>query len=151
MSDMERVFGEVIDSRVANVLDRTARITVRLPIVTRSAIAVARRFYGGVWIGGRAVLRERSLQFAANSTNAAMHDRGTSFVVRLSRVRRITVRRGFVTDIITIVVEPESPGEREAPDAPGALLAGDGLDRLELRCWRAQRFAHRIEEAVAAL
>lgn len=124
-------FGPVLEQRAANLLSPSATSLRWLPLPMRVAIGAARRVAGGLWIGGTATLRERSLQFRPNALNAGMHEGRTSFVLVLDRLRSVSVRRALVTDIITL----------ETDDAE--------LPAVELRCWDAWGFAARIEAAAA--
>lgn len=125
-------FGPVLEQRTANLLSPSATSLRWLPLPMRAAIGAARKVAGGLWIGGTAILRERSLQFKPNGLNAGMHEGRTSFVLRLDRLRSVAVRRALVTSIITLEID----------DAE--------LPTVELRCWDARGFASRIEAASQA-
>lgn len=125
-------FGPVLEQRTANLLSPSATSLRWLPLPMRAAIGAARKVAGGLWIGGTAILRERSLQFQPNALNAGMHEGRTSFVLVLDRLRSIAVRRALATSIITL--------DTDDPDLPS----------IELRCWDARGFAARIEAASQA-
>jgi len=83
-----------------------------------------RAFYGGLWVGGTAVLTATALTFRPNDLNRAMHKGDLSFSVPLTEVSGVRFERGFVTSIV-VVATPHGT--------------------FKLRCYGARQFKEEIE------
>jgi hypothetical protein len=90
-----------------------------------------RRHYGGVWVGGRLTLTDRTLTFVPNAVNRVANTGVLDIEIDLAEVTGpVTVLPGFVTKIIAVPVG-------------GAVF--------KARCWGAKKMAERIQAAVARL
>jgi len=99
-----------------------------LPKVIRAETRTARRMFGGLWVGGEAVLTSTELRFSPNAMNEALHAKPETLsrAIRLADVVNIQVRRGVITNIIDVRSRTET---------------------LTLRCFKAAAFASRIDGA----
>lgn len=117
----------VLDERLANALVPGVQ-PAGLAKGIAPVLSAFNRYYGGLWVGGRAQLTETHLKFSPNAMNTSLHDRDTSFAVPLNEIVRVSLEKGWVTNII-------------------ALETSDGSRRI--RCFRAADFIRAIEAAAA--
>src|SRR5690348_2985593 len=57
---------------------------------------------GGTWIGGDVSLFQDVLSFAPNGMNRELLDRPPSLEIPLASVREVTVKPGFITNIVDV-------------------------------------------------
>lgn len=123
---------DIVDSRLANAFfakaDVSQDVDRLLPKFISRQISIGRRRQEGLWVGGKAVLTVCALRFSPNGMNRKLHADPEEMEVNipLSRINGISVRRGFISDIIDI-----------------RSVDGD----LKIRCFKARSFAAAIEAA----
>ena len=109
-------------SKVANVLIEDARgrpLGLRIGAV----LALFRRAYGGLWVGGRVTLDDEVLVFTPNAVNRAVNEGTLDVRVALADVEAVEVRFGVVTKVVAVTTPART---------------------LKLRCYGARRFAEEI-------
>jgi hypothetical protein len=113
--------GEVVISRVANALIPDAEVNHRFlpqftslagsrPLLgtisatsagaTKGMLDALSKKWGGLWVGGRAVLTTDDLRFEPNALNRSVHENDCSITVPLSAISSVTLQRSLVTHII---------------------------------------------------
>lgn len=65
-------------------------------------IETIRKAYGGLWVGGEALLYEKALEFKPNAMNRAVHKGDMSFRIALRDIDAVTDRFGLVSGIIDL-------------------------------------------------
>jgi hypothetical protein len=124
---------EVIDKRMANALFANAAPAsldvVPGEILIRLVLSAFRKAYGGLWVGGTAMLTREALSFKPNAMNRAVHENGAAlhFELPLAQVRSVAYRPALFTAIIDVTT------------AAGTF---------SLRCYGAKKFANAIRTAV---
>ncbi len=127
----------VIAKKAANALFKEARISsaadafsaatgIGRPVTT--VLAQFSAHYGGLWVGGNAVLTGKALRFAPNALNRLVHQNGAELTLDLplSELKRVDRRFGFVSGIVDIETDSGS---------------------FSIRCFNAQGFAEKIRAA----
>ncbi len=99
----------------------------RIPVGTDQVVKWFQQFYGGMWVGGRAVLTPSRLHFAANQLNRIVHSGTHEVDIDLREVMDVSLRQGWVTGIVVVGL-------------PGA--------ELWFRCLGAGTFRDQIADAV---
>ena len=142
--------GTILETRMANALFANAKMSQRAldtigefaePLGAGAKLGLASaqttldafaRIYGGLWVGGRAILTEESFTFEPNALNRAIHENGESLRLDLplGAIDAVTTRFGWFTGIIDI-------------DSRGSVFS--------LRCYGSKRFAANIEIARGTL
>ena len=85
-----------------------------------------RAFYGGLWVGGSALLTTTSLSFQPNKLNRAVHKGDYSFSIPLDEISGVGYERGFFTSIVVVSTQHGS---------------------FKLRCYGARRFQKALNDA----
>jgi len=70
--------------------------------VFEKTIAGFKKMYGGLWVGGTAVLTEEAVAFQPNLVNKLVHMQDYSLRIPLSDITAVENRDGFLTKIINI-------------------------------------------------
>ena len=96
--------------------------------VTGVVLEAAKKMMGGLWVGGTAMIQEKSLVFRPNWLNRLIHKAEYTVTIPFEEMTGIDVRFGMGTNIIDIVT-------------------GDG--KLSIRCFGAQAFAELIQKQKA--
>ena len=125
--------GDVLDRRKANALIEGATAAIPSSGTGDPVAAVIERFranYGGLWVGGNALLTAAEVSFAPNSVNRAVHAGSLDVTVPLERIQRVEVQRGVLTSIVSLHV---------------------GQGTVKIRCFRAEAFASGIRAATGRL
>ena len=118
----------VIAEKTANFLvaDAEARAGVADAAV-ELVLAAYKRLYGGLWVGGRAVLTDQAVTLSANALNRAAHEDDLApLAVPLAELRSVAVLPGFITKIIALETAEHT---------------------VKLRCFGARSFADKIRAA----
>lgn len=118
----------VIVEKTANFLvaDAEPRAGVAGAAVEQ-VLAAYKRLYGGLWVGGRAVLTDRAVTVSANALNRSAHEDGLEpLAVPLSELRSVRVLPAFLTKIVALETDEHT---------------------VKLRCWGARSFADKIRAA----
>ena len=139
--------GQIIDTRIVNALFAEARMSADVAEAVGeiggelggvggavakdslvSTMAAFREAYGGLWVGGKAVLSDVALRFDANALNRLVHENGEDLRIEipLSAIEAVTTRFGWFTGIVDV---------RSA----GTLFT--------LRCYGSKSFAQKIAAA----
>lgn len=85
-----------------------------------------KKFYGGTWVGGTAMLTRQQLSFKPSALNRLLPIKDASVTVPLNKITNIVLEKGFITKIIRL----------ETPELV-----------LRLRCYGAADFVQKIREA----
>src|SRR5438128_5794866 len=83
---------EVLVSKVANALIESAELSPAVNAITHSgafawALGGFKKYYGGLWVGGRATLTNSKLSFEANAMNRLVQTRVLSVVDSLEQIK----------------------------------------------------------------
>jgi hypothetical protein len=120
--------------RIAHVVvnslepDAKARLGLIPGSVLWPALALGKRMWGGLWVGGDLYLDSDALRFVPNAMNAKLHYGDLRWTVPLKTIAKVAVRKATVTDIIDIV---------------------HGAGTKSVRCYNADEFARQIDSARA--
>lgn len=120
---------EVLASKVANALFESIELSpaaIPLSGALMGVLAGVKKYYGGLWVGGRATLTNSQLSFEANLINRLVHMGELSVVVPLEQIEEVTLEKGFLTNIIVVKTSKST---------------------LRLRCYGADDFMQRIRVA----
>jgi hypothetical protein len=95
--------GELIEKKLANALFERAEVTPGSGAFKLS-IALVRRAYGGLWVGGNIFLYRDKLRFAPNALNRSLHKEGSvgAIEITLSAVTGVERRFGILSGIIRV-------------------------------------------------
>ena len=118
----------VLTSKLVNALVEDATSPLEGLSSVGHALERTRGRHGGLWVGGRATLTDRTLGFAPNGVNRAVNSGTLEAAVDLKLIERVDVVRALVTNIVDV-------------HHAGGLL--------RLRCFGAKRFAGAIRAAAA--
>ncbi|WP_459855463.1 hypothetical protein [Dongia sp. agr-C8] len=92
-------------SRIANALITDARPVRGTNFVILIGIWPVRKFYGGLWVGGRLSLFPDRLEFSANDLNRRMTEGVLDLTIPLDSIRAVQRRFGIVTGIIDVITD----------------------------------------------
>lgn len=84
------------------------------------------RYYGGLWVGGTAIVTDDTLRFEPNGLNRIFLAEDVSFAIPLRELRSVRVEPAMATDIVVLTT---ATGERR------------------VRCYQAKDLADAIEAA----
>ncbi len=101
---------KVLLSKVVNALISTAKekeIPFLIPQMVKETIDRFRKFYGGLWVGGRMVVTEAEIKFMPNALNKAIHESLEDLTISKESISRIFWKFGFVTGIIIVNAQKE--------------------------------------------
>lgn len=118
---------DVIATKTVNFL--VAITAARVSPVIGSVVSGYQRHYGGVWVGGRAVLTPATLEIGANYLNRKVQKGELDIVIQLADIVEVNDLPGFVTKIVEVVTPVRA---------------------IKLRSWGARAFAQQIREAASA-
>jgi hypothetical protein len=121
---------EVIASKLANALIESAELSPAMKAVPHSGVVTGvlggfRKYYGGLWVGGKATLTNSQLSFEPNAMNRLAQTGELSVVVPLYEIKGVTLQNAFLTNIIVIRTKKST---------------------LRLRCFGAADFMQKIRE-----
>ncbi len=82
--------------------------------------------YGGLWVGGKAVLTQSTLEFSPNAVNRSLQKGELDIRIPLTEITAVRTESAAITNIIVI---------------EGPVLT------FKVRCFRAEKFAEQIRTA----
>ena len=122
---------EVIATKLANALIDSVELSSVGKALPQSGVSTwvlgrFKKYYGGLWVGGRATLTNSMLSFEPNAMNRLVQTGELFVAVPLNQINEVVLEKGFLTNIIAVKTSTST---------------------LRLRCFSANGFMQKIRLA----